>query len=87
MKNLLRFVTADVRMTRRTEITLRYLILGLLVALAGCFLMIWIPLIRYDQVTILEPNILIRWVEVGLFSSAITLALWMAVFYARRMRG
>ena len=86
MKALLKFIIADVRMTKRTELLLRYLLLGLLFSSAVCFLIIWIPLELYGEVGIFEPNDFIRRFEIGLFSFAICFSGWMAVFWARRVK-
>ncbi|MBA7555856.1 hypothetical protein ES705_48548 [subsurface metagenome] len=87
MKALLKFIVADVRMRKRTELLLRYLLLGLLFGLAVCFLIIWIPLELYGEVGIFEPNDFVRRFEIGIFTFAICFSSWMALFYARRGNG
>ncbi|MBA7561949.1 hypothetical protein ES708_03596 [subsurface metagenome] len=86
MRKLFRFITADVRMARRTELMLRFLLLGLLMGAAVCFLIIWLPLAWYGEVTILEPNVFVRYMEVILFCLILCFGSWMSLFWARRAR-
>lgn len=84
MKRVLRFLIADVRITKRTELALRFTMVGLLVGAVGFLLILYVPLARYGEITLLEPNAIVRHIEVVFLCTAMCFALWMGVFWARR---